>query len=242
MEDENGVYVLLGTELQMNVHYAMPVKNMLYDSINYAEQISEASRKQRNNIKKALSGDEYLSGFSKRDKLLPVITLSIYFGSKKWDGPMSLHEMFDEASQSLLYYIPDYKINLITPAGLTDEDLEKFHTEFRMVMKFIKYSDNKDDLKAMLENDESFESVSRETANLISVVTNSKIEIPENEEVIDMCKAIRDIREEGREEGREEERISLIRNLMESLALTAQQAMDALKIPSADRQRYLSML
>ena len=155
---------------------------------------------------------------------------------------MSLHEMFDEASQSLLYYIPDYKINLITPAGLTDEDLEKFHTEFRMVMKFIKYSDNKDDLKAMLENDESFESVSRETANLISVVTNSKIEIPENEEVIDMCKAIRDIREEGREEGREEERISLIRNLMESLALTAQQAMDALKIPSADRQRYLSML
>ena len=60
----------------------------------------------------------------------------------------------------------------------------------------------------------------------------------ENEEVVDMCKVIMDIREEGREE----EKISSIRNLMESLALTAKQAMDILKFTPAEQQRYLKML
>ncbi|MBQ6503318.1 MAG: hypothetical protein IJI57_05340 [Flexilinea sp.] len=50
------------------------------------------------------------------------------------------------------------------------------------------------------------------------------------------------LREQEREEGREEEKLSSIRNLMETLKLTAQQAMDALKISDADRKRYLTML
>ena len=33
MEDENAVYLLLGVENQSRVHYAMPVKNMVYDSL-----------------------------------------------------------------------------------------------------------------------------------------------------------------------------------------------------------------
>ena len=36
MEDEKAVYLLLGVENQSNVHYAMPVKNMVYDSLEYA--------------------------------------------------------------------------------------------------------------------------------------------------------------------------------------------------------------
>ncbi len=42
--------------------------------------------------------------------------------------------------------------------------------------------------------------------------------------------------------GREEEKVASIKNLMDSLKLTAQQAMDALKISAADQQRYLSLL
>ena len=155
---------------------------------------------------------------------------------------MRLHEMFAQSSQSLMRFIPDYKINLITPAGLSEEDLEKYHTEFRMVMKFIKYSDDKDALQKMLDSDETFKTVSRETANLINIVTNSGIEIKENEEVIDMCKAIKEIKEEGREEGRAETIVDSIHKLMRTMKLTAQQAMEALEIPPADQQRYLTML
>lgn len=49
-------------------------------------------------------------------------------------------------------------------------------------------------------------------------------------------------RREGRDEGRDEERISSIRKLMKTMNMTAQQAMDALEISAADRERCLSLL
>lgn len=71
-------FVLLGIENQMNVHYVMPVRNMLYDSLSYTKQAEE--RKREHKQKKDLRGDEYLSGFSKTDKLIPIITLAVYYG------------------------------------------------------------------------------------------------------------------------------------------------------------------
>ncbi len=56
-------------------------------------------------------------------------------------------------------------------------------------------------------------------------------------------KAIRaEERAEGRAEGRTEEQMSSIRNLMETLQLSAQQAMDALKIPMDKRKEYAEQL
>ena len=51
-----------------------------------------------------------------------------------------------------------------------------------------------------------------------------------------------DIRDEGREEGREESLVISIRNLMETMAWTADQAMDALKIPVSDREKLSAQL
>ena len=47
---------------------------------------------------------------------------------------------------------------------------------------------------------------------------------------------------EGREEGREAERLSSIRSLMETMKLTAVQAMDALKIPAEERKLLAARL
>lgn len=45
--------------------------------------------------KKAAPTDgEFLSGFWKTDRLIPVITLVIYLGSDSWDAPLSLKEMY----------------------------------------------------------------------------------------------------------------------------------------------------
>ena len=63
MEDDKAIYVLLGNELQTEINYAMPVKNMVYDAIDYADQVSMMIRNYRTKGKKALTGDEYLSGF-----------------------------------------------------------------------------------------------------------------------------------------------------------------------------------
>lgn len=76
-------------------HYAMPVKNMVYDALQYAKQVEEAIDSHRlSGDYKYVGSDEYLSGFMKEDHLLPVVTLAVYFDSKEWDGPLSIHEMF----------------------------------------------------------------------------------------------------------------------------------------------------
>ncbi len=44
MEDDNAVYLLLAIEAQSEVHLAMPVRNMVYDALQYAAQVEEAAR------------------------------------------------------------------------------------------------------------------------------------------------------------------------------------------------------
>lgn len=224
MEDENGIYVLLGAELQTKIHYAMPARNMLYDAINYVGQINLAAKNHPIRKRKGITSDEFLSNFSKKDKILPVITLVVYFGSKKWDGPIRLHDMFNGTNDTLLKFVPDYVINLISPDSMSEEDFNKFHTEFRKVMKFIKFSSNKDALQNMLDSDKSFETVSRETANVINVITNSGFSISEKEEVINMCKAIKEIREEERAEGRLEILIGLVKDKLLTISDAASRA------------------
>ncbi len=44
MTDGNTEYVLYGAENQAEIHYAMPVKNNLYDALEYAGQVEEAAK------------------------------------------------------------------------------------------------------------------------------------------------------------------------------------------------------
>ncbi|WP_406037877.1 hypothetical protein [Succinimonas sp.] len=46
-ENEDAVFMLLGLELQSTVHYGMTARNMLYDAISYATQISDIKRQRR---------------------------------------------------------------------------------------------------------------------------------------------------------------------------------------------------
>ena len=94
MEDENADYLLLGIENQTEIHYAMPVRNMIYDALQYGNQVA-AIAAQNVKEKKAPTRAEFLSGFYKADKLRPVITLVLHFGANPWDGATSLHEMMD---------------------------------------------------------------------------------------------------------------------------------------------------
>ena len=52
------------------------------------------------------------------------------------------------------------------------------------------------------------------------------------------CEGIRKGRSEGRREGKAE----AIRNLMESMSMTAEQAMKALKIPAGEFGKYMTLL
>ena len=73
-------YAIIGIENQTDIHYAMPVRNMIYDALNYGKQIEEAGKKkkQENTYKNSA---EFLSQFGLNDYLTPVITLTLYWGA-----------------------------------------------------------------------------------------------------------------------------------------------------------------
>lgn len=192
MEDGQAVYVLLGVENQSEVHYAMPVKDMVYDALEYASQVDETARKHRREGRKGTAG-EYLSGFYKDDILLPVVTLVIYFGADEWDGPRSLREMFKITDEKLLSMVPDYKINLIVPAEMTDEDFEHFTTDLREVLLFLKYLRDEKKLQEIIENNPGFHEMETKTVMMLKEITN----VDERKEKQNMRTAIDDIREEA---------------------------------------------
>ena len=61
-------------------------------------------------------------------------------------------------------------------------------------------------MQEVLQNDEKFSNVDRETVEAINLFAGTDIDIDEEDEVIDMCKAW----EEQKNEGRKKEQVSLI--------------------------------
>ncbi|MGN0355164.1 MAG: Rpn family recombination-promoting nuclease/putative transposase [Muricoprocola sp.] len=203
MYNDNAAYVILGVENQTDINYAMPVKNLLYDVIQYSKQVADLSRKHRvewkqDHLGKKPKREEFLSGIYKEDKLTPVITLVIHFGAKQWDGPLSLKEMMATTDEKILSYVPDYKVNLIDPSQIAKSDMNKFKSSLREVLTYIKLSMDGDKLKKYLENEERLESLEVSAAKVIKTITNSKFDIPEGAEVINVCKAEHDMIERSK--------------------------------------------
>ncbi len=211
MTDGRAAYCILAVENEMKINYAMPVKDGLYDFMQLAKQVSEKARSHRKSDQKGKkpSSDEFLSGFWKSDRLLPVVTLAVYFGTDKWDGPLSLKEMYGGCDEEILRYAADYRVNLISPNGLSDDEMNEFQTNFREIMKYIKYSKDRAKLNEIINDDERFKSVERQAVDLINAATGSEVEYSEEEEKVDMCIAIREMRAESRREG---EMIGVIRS------------------------------
>ncbi|MFQ9807510.1 MAG: hypothetical protein ACLR07_14475 [Christensenellales bacterium] len=67
-----------------------------------------------------------------------MITLVINFGDKKWDGPLTFHEMLTEQPEEVLALLPDYKVFLIDPMSMESEDFDKLHSSLREVLHCIK--------------------------------------------------------------------------------------------------------
>ena len=199
--------VLIGVENQSDIHYAIPVKNMFYDVMAYGNQVKETAKKHRKE-KDTATSDEFLSGFTKEDKLIPVITITVYLGTKEWDGPRRLSDMFGEVDEELLPFIPDYRINLLAPREITD--FTRFRTSIRQLFEVLKNAYDKEKMQEVLQNDEKFSKVDRETVEAINLFAGTDIDIDEKEEVIDMCKAWEEQKNEGRELGERQKIISQI--------------------------------
>lgn len=130
------------------------------------------------------------------------MTVPLYLGSEEWDGPLSLLDMMQETDPRVLSCLDDYHVKLIAPAQMSDEEIMRFKTSLREVLLFIKYSKDKEKLQEILiSNEARFREVERRAVDVIAAITNSGLKYSEKEVKVDMCQAIREMREESKKEG-----------------------------------------
>ena len=230
MTDGKTAYCVVGIENQAEIHYALPVKNGVYDFLQLSHQVSEAANAHRQAVKESKlecpdslqekpTDSEFLSGFWKTDRLIPVITLVIYFGSDSWDAPLSLKEMYSDVDDAIPAHAPDYHVNLIAPKEMSDDEINEFHSNLREVMLYIKYSKDKETLDRVVRENLKFQSIERQAAEVINVVTGSKLKYPDGKGDVNMCLAIQQMREESEIKGA----VLMCKNLGISLAETIKQ-------------------
>lgn len=199
-------FAIIGIENQEDIDYSMPLRNMSYDLGEYEKQTAKIRREVRK-TPKGLSDGEYLYGFMKESRVYPVVTFILYSGEEDWDGPESLHEMIDftDIPESITEMVQDYRINLIEIRKLKDTSV--FKTDVRQVFDFIRCSEDKKALKKLVESDEYYSSMEEDAYDVVAQYANAS-ELVEAKDYysrkdgkVDMCKAIKELIEEGREEG-----------------------------------------
>ena len=107
--------VLLGLESQELIHYAMPLRVMGYDYAIYKKQYDNNARQyKKQSVQQAIELDEheFLSKMKKTDRLMPVVTIVIYYGEKVWDAATSLHGILNIPTE-LTPYVNDYRMLLV---------------------------------------------------------------------------------------------------------------------------------
>ena len=201
MEDGETVYILFGSEFQTRIHYAMPVRDMTYTGINYSAQADEARRSYKKDkgaittegdeVRIKLTREEFLSGFRKTDKLIPIVSAVIYLGADKWDAPITLHEMLNTKNERILKHIPNYFINLFSPADFRDEDFQKFNTDLGFAMDAIRRT-NADIAEFLLSN--KGREIDRQSAVFINEFADLHLEYADSDKggKVDMCKSMQE--------------------------------------------------
>lgn len=112
------------------------------------------------------------------------------------------------------------------------------------VLGFIKYANDMEKMDGIVHGD--FQKLRREEIDVLNECVNVKLELKDGEETIDVCKAWEDMKREAARKATEEaeERTLLqdLRNMMEALHLSAEQAMTILKVPETKQSRLSAKL
>lgn len=171
---------LYGIENQTKIEKMMPLRIAGYEGASYRSQF------QRN-----------------VSKVVPVVTLVLYFGEEHWTQPKSLKELMD-IPEGLDVYVNDCKVHVFEVAWLTDEQISKFRSDFKVVANFFvkkrKYRDYiPDDSTEIQHVDEVLKLFTAFTGDeRYEKVLNSK------GQVSNMCEVAERLENIGRAEGRAE--------------------------------------
>ena len=232
VEVDDAIYCLFAIEHQSVEDYTMPLRIMEYDVREYLRQVK--------------------SNKGVQVRIKPIITIVMYWKADKWNQPVSVKDMFDRNTVRWLEdnglggYIQDYRMHLFEPGTVKEEDLEKFKTELKDVIAYVKYSKSTEALKDY--NEKYKPDLTKSTVTLINELTNSKYVFIEGKERLDMCEAFEGLIEEGRAKGKAEELkekykswITLSNNLKKR-GMSNPEIASLLGVPETELQKAFKMI
>lgn len=89
----------------------MPLRVMGYDYATYKKQYDTLARQYKEH-KTDMDEHEFLSRMKKTDRLMPVITVVLYYGEKDWDAATWLHGILN-IPMEMVSYVNDYRMLLV---------------------------------------------------------------------------------------------------------------------------------
>ena len=128
---ENVVISLIGIENQDIPDEDMVFRVISYDGASYRTQLVEKeSRKRKKKV------DKVAEKSAEKLDIFPVITFVIYYGEEEWRHETTLHKRLNLDSE-LKHYVSDYSINLIDLKKLSEDDINKFKKDFKLIADYM---------------------------------------------------------------------------------------------------------
>lgn len=226
-------FAVAGLENQELVHYLMPLRVMTYDCDEYHRQAAQIRKKVRK--QKGISSAEFLSGFLKSSRLHPCVTIVLFYG-EEWDGSFDLHGILDFSGipPEFRELVNNYKVNVVEVRKLQNTDV--FRTDLRQVFDFIRFSEDREKLQALVEQDSAYQEMDEDAYDV--AVAFAKAEeltgvkkFQEKEGKVNMCRALKEWAQDEREVGRQQgiqKGIQSVVEVCKSLGVAWEVALDTL--------------
>ncbi len=221
--------MLCGVEHQSNIDYSMPLRLLVYDTLEYLKQAKQIEQEHKR--KKDVSGNEFLSMFTKEDCLIPTITIIFYTGKEKWDGPLEFSGLFDDSGylDVLLPYMVKASLNLISIYNV--KNTERYHSSLRQIFELLPFTESETELNNYLFNHrKEYSNIDRAAGRLLSLLLDLEwtVEVRQSikEDSIDMCKAIEEMKRSSKAEGEQ----GIVRNMLNK-KLSPEEVADLTGVP-----------
>lgn len=194
-----GYCILLAVENQDMMHFGMPLRCAGYDLGDLLKQQRRIRERYRQDggLKR---GAEYLSGMKATDRLIPTVTLVLYYGEEDWTAAKRLRELFDlgAVDDPLEKLLEDYRLHLVKLAEL---DERKLRSGLRELTGMMKRRNSAQEMREYCrENAARFDNLDEDAYDLICAMLRLKRLEREKEhyrdekrEAYQMCKAFDDM-------------------------------------------------
>ena len=218
---------ICGIENQSNVKKYMPFRIIGYDGAAYRSQLLE-----------------------NRKEILPVMTIVLYFGTDHhWYGKKNIKGLM-KIPEGLEEYINDYEMKVFEIAWLTEEEISRFHSDFKVVANFfvqkrkhkdyipddpteIRHIDEVLKLLRVMTGDERYQAIFQKERGVYSMCdVAERLEKMGMEKGIEkgMEQGVKQGRKLGRNEGIHEEKVRVYKKLLEK-GFSKQEAQEITELP-----------